>query len=212
MLALKRFVDLSGSLAALLLISPLLALLALAVKLDSPGPVFYRQERVGRKGKPFRIYKFRSMVRGAEHKGAGLFVREEDERITRVGSFLRKYSLDELPQLINVLRGEMSLVGPRPTLAYQVEKYDREQWRRLLVKPGITGWAQVNGRSSLSWPARIRLDVWYVDHWSLWLDLKILLKTLKVVCFREGIYRSTPAEKDPISGKQEEDKSNAGTG
>lgn len=170
----KRLIDFWASLFGFILLSPLFLVIAVAIKLDSPGPVFFRQERVGKDGRVFKIFKFRTMVVNAEKMGAGVFVEKEDPRITRVGKWLRNTSLDELPQLINVLRGEMSLVGPRPTLPYQVERYDERQRRRLLMRPGITGWVQVNGRNSLTWPEKIELDIWYVEHWSLWLDLRIL--------------------------------------
>ena len=173
----KRAVDLAGAALALLLASPLLFLAALAISLDDRGPVLYRQRRVGRHGEEFDLLKLRTMVVGAEAQGAGLAVNEGDARITRAGRVLRRLSLDELPQLWNVVRGEMSLVGPRPTLAYQVERYTPRQRRRLEVKPGITGWAQVQGRARLPWDERIELDVWYVEHRSLWLDLRILART-----------------------------------
>jgi lipopolysaccharide/colanic/teichoic acid biosynthesis glycosyltransferase len=159
------------------LTSPLLALAAIAIKLDDGGPVFYRQRRVGREGAEFELLKLRTMDVGAEQRGAGLAVNAGDPRITRSGRILRRVSLDELPQLWNVVRGDMSLVGPRPTLAYQVERYTPRQRRRLEVKPGITGLAQVNGRARLPWADRIELDVWYVEHRSPWLDLKILART-----------------------------------
>ena len=195
----KRLIDFLTSFIGLAILSPLLGLIAAAIKIDDPGPVFFRQERAGKGGRIFRVFKFRTMVVDAEKKGAGVFVEEEDPRITRMGKFLRHASLDELPQLINVLRGEMSLVGPRPSLPYQVGNYDERQRRRLLVKPGITGWAQVNGRNALTWPERIELDLWYVDNWSLWLDMKILLKTFLVVLGKQGLYRKD--KEDPISGK-----------
>lgn len=188
-LLLKRLIDIAGSLVGLVLLSPLFLIVAALIKIDSPGPVFFCQERVGKGGRPFRIFKFRSMVENAARMGTGIYVSEGDPRITRVGRFLRRASLDELPQLINVLRGEMSLVGPRPTLAYQVERYTPRQRRRLLVKPGITGWAQVKGRNRLSWPEKIELDLYYVDHWSLWLDLRILFLTLGVVFRPDTVYR-----------------------
>ncbi len=172
----------------LILLLPLFGIIAVAIKIDDRGPVFFRQERAGKDGRIFRIYKFRSMVVGAEHKGAGVFVEENDSRITRVGKFLRHTSFDELPQLINVLKGEMSLVGPRPTLPYQVERYDARQRKRLTVKPGITGWAQVNGRNFLSWPERIELDLWYVDNWSLRLDFYIFVKTILVLFKQNNLY------------------------
>jgi lipopolysaccharide/colanic/teichoic acid biosynthesis glycosyltransferase len=149
----------------------------LAVKIEDGGPILYRQTRVGRGGVDFELLKLRTMVVGAESMGAGLAVNEGDRRITRVGRVLRRLSLDELPQLWNVLRGEMSIIGPRPTLRYQVERYTPHQRRRLDVKPGITGWAQIHGRAALPWEERIELDVWYVDHRSAWLDVRILLRT-----------------------------------
>jgi lipopolysaccharide/colanic/teichoic acid biosynthesis glycosyltransferase len=157
--------------------SPLLGLAALAAKLDDRGPLLYRQMRVGKDGADFELLKLRTMVVGAETIGAGYAVDEGDSRITRVGRLLRRLSLDELPQLWNVIRGEMSVIGPRPTLRYQVERYDARQARRLAVKPGITGWAQVHGRAALPWAERIELDVWYVENRSALLDLKILAKT-----------------------------------
>jgi lipopolysaccharide/colanic/teichoic acid biosynthesis glycosyltransferase len=173
----KRILDLAGAGLALLLASPLLLLAALAIKLDDRGPVLYRQRRVGRHGDEFDLLKLRTMIVGAEAQGAGWAVNEGDPRITRAGRVLRRLSLDELPQLWNVVRGEMSLVGPRPTLAYQVERYTPRQRRRLEVKPGITGWAQVQGRARVPWDDRIEFDVWYVEHRSLWLDLRILART-----------------------------------
>ncbi len=150
---------------------------AIAIRLEDGGPVLYRQTRVGQHGRDFELLKLRTMVVGAETQGAGYAVNAGDSRITRVGAFLRRTSIDELPQLLNVVRGEMSLIGPRPTLRYQVERYDERQRRRLEVKPGITGWAQIHGRAELSWPERIELDVWYVDHRSPRTDLLILLRT-----------------------------------
>jgi lipopolysaccharide/colanic/teichoic acid biosynthesis glycosyltransferase len=173
----NRAADVAVAGGALLLASPLLALAALAVKLEDGGPVLYRQTRVGRDGVDFELLKLRTMVVGAETMGAGLSVNRGDARITRAGRLLRKLSLDELPQLWNVVRGEMSVIGPRPTLRYQVEQYDDRQRHRLDVKPGITGWAQVNGRASLPWADRIELDVWYVEHRSPLLDLRILART-----------------------------------
>ena len=163
--------------SALAVASPLLGLAALAAKLEDGGPVLYRQTRVGKDGDDFELLKLRTMVVGAETMGSGMAVNKGDERITRTGRILRRLSLDELPQFWNVIRGEMSIIGPRPTLRYQVERYEPRQRRRLEVKQGITGWAQVHGRASLPWEERIELDVWYVDHRSPWLDLKILAKT-----------------------------------
>jgi lipopolysaccharide/colanic/teichoic acid biosynthesis glycosyltransferase len=173
----NRALDVAGASLGLVLASPFLAAAAIAIKLDGGGPVLYRQQRVGKNGREFELVKLRTMVVGAERQGAGWAVNHGDPRITRVGSVLRRLSLDEVPQLWNVLRGEMSLIGPRPTLAYQVERYTPHQRRRLDVRPGITGWAQVQGRASLPWEERIELDVWYVDHRSPMLDLKILART-----------------------------------
>jgi lipopolysaccharide/colanic/teichoic acid biosynthesis glycosyltransferase len=173
----NRALDIVGAAAGLALASPVLAVSALAIKLTDGGPVLYRQRRVGKGGQEFDLLKLRTMVVGAESRGAGLAVNHGDPRITPAGRFLRRLSIDELPQLWNVIRGDMSLVGPRPTLAYQVQRYTEHQRRRLEVRPGITGWAQVNGRTRLRWAERIELDVWYVDHRSPWLDLKILART-----------------------------------
>jgi lipopolysaccharide/colanic/teichoic acid biosynthesis glycosyltransferase len=173
----NRAADVALAGVGLVVASPLLALSAVAIALEDGRPVLYRQERVGRNGEPFELLKLRTMVVGAETQGAGFAVDRGDARITRVGRVLRKLSLDELPQLWNVLRGDMSLVGPRPTLAYQVERYTPRQHRRLDVKPGLTGWAQIHGRAALPWDERIELDVWYVEHRSPLVDLKILLRT-----------------------------------
>jgi lipopolysaccharide/colanic/teichoic acid biosynthesis glycosyltransferase len=173
----NRVADVALAGVGLVLASPLLAAAALAVKLEDRGPVLYRQTRVGRHGRDFEVLKLRSMVVGAEGQGLGHAVDRGDARITRVGRVLRRTSVDELPQLWNVLRGDMSVIGPRPTLRYQVERYDARQRRRLDVRPGLTGWAQINGRASLAWAERIELDVWYVEHRSPLLDLKILLRT-----------------------------------
>ncbi len=175
--------------AALLVVtSPVLALAALAIRLETHGPVFYRQQRVGRGGEPFQLWKLRTMVPGAESLGAGLYVLEGDPRITRIGRLLRRFSLDELPNLVNVLKGDMAIVGPRPTVQEQVDRYTDRQRRRLEVKPGITGWAQIKGRTSLLWPERIELDVWYVENRSLRLDLRILLKTARMLATGHGLY------------------------
>jgi lipopolysaccharide/colanic/teichoic acid biosynthesis glycosyltransferase len=177
-------------LAAVLLVvtAPLLALAALAIRLESRGPVFYRQRRVGRHGRPFQLWKLRTMVPGAEAMGAGIYVLEGDPRITRVGRMLRRFSFDELPNLVNVLQGDMAMVGPRPTVQEQVDRYTERQRRRLEVKPGITGWAQINGRTSLPWPERIELDVWYVEHRSVRLDLRILARTARMLATGQGLY------------------------
>jgi lipopolysaccharide/colanic/teichoic acid biosynthesis glycosyltransferase len=185
---LSRALDVLISATLLLLTSPLLAIAALAIRLESRGPVFYRQLRVGRDGEPFELWKLRTMVPGAESMGAGLYVLEGDPRITRTGRLLRRFSLDELPNLVNVLKGDMAIVGPRPTVQEQVERYTDRQRRRLEVKPGITGWAQVNGRTSLLWPERIELDIWYVENRSMRLDLRILLKTARMLATGHGLY------------------------
>ena len=173
----NRTLDVTAAGIGLALVSPALAAAAVAIKLSDGGPVFYRQQRVGLNGNEFELLKLRTMEVGAETRGSGLAVNEGDPRITRAGRILRRLSIDELPQLWNVVRGEMSLIGPRPTLAYQVERYTPRQRRRLDVKPGITGWAQIHGRARIPWEDRIELDVWYVEHRSPWLDLKILART-----------------------------------
>jgi lipopolysaccharide/colanic/teichoic acid biosynthesis glycosyltransferase len=183
----NRVADMLVAGAGLVLTSPILGLAALGTKLDGGGPVLYRQTRVGKGGEDFDVLKLRSMVVGAERLGAGHAVDQGDARITRVGRILRRTSIDELPQLWNVLRGDMSVIGPRPTLRYQVEQYDEHQRRRLDVRPGLTGWAQIHGRASLPWAERIELDVWYVDHRSPRVDLEILLRT-PLALFR-GTYR-----------------------
>jgi lipopolysaccharide/colanic/teichoic acid biosynthesis glycosyltransferase len=185
---LSRVLDVVLAGALLLVTAPLLALAAFAIRLESRGPVFYRQLRVGRDGEPFELWKLRTMVPGAESMGAGIYVLEGDPRITRTGRLLRRFSLDELPNLVNVLRGDMAIVGPRPTVQEQVDRYTDRQRRRLEVKPGITGWAQINGRTSLSWPERIELDVWYVEHRSMRLDLRILARTARMLATGHGLY------------------------
>jgi lipopolysaccharide/colanic/teichoic acid biosynthesis glycosyltransferase len=185
---LPRAVDVVVAGAALLLVSPLLALAALAIKIDSRGPVIYRSRRAGLRGEPFDLMKLRTMQQGADPVGVGTPVLEGDPRVTRVGHFLRRFSLDEAPNLLNVLRGELALVGPRPTLEAQVELYTDHQRRRLDVKPGITGWAQVNGRAGIPWEERIELDVWYVEHRSPALDLRILARTARLLITGHGLY------------------------
>jgi lipopolysaccharide/colanic/teichoic acid biosynthesis glycosyltransferase len=187
--AVRRAFDLGVSLIATVLTAPVVGLLALAIRLESSGRALYTQTRVGRDGREFAIYKLRTMVHGAEFIGAGLAIQEGDERITGLGRFLRRYSLDELPNLWNVLRGEMSIIGPRPTLAAQVQQYTARQRGRLAVKPGITGWAQINGRASLPWSERIELDLWYVEHRSLTLDARILARTIGMVLTGRGLYK-----------------------
>jgi len=194
----KRALDVAGAAVGLLLASPVLILAAIAIRLEGGGHFIYRQRRVGRDGAPFELYKLRTMVTDAERMGAGLIVEAGDARITRIGAWLRRYSVDELPNLINVLAGEMSLVGPRPTVQVQVDQYSDRQRGRLAVRPGITGWAQVNGRASLPWHERIELDLWYVEHASLALDLRILAATIRMVLTGHGLYKGeTGGWRDP---------------
>ena len=178
---LKRVLDCAIAAPVLLVGAIPMGLIALAVKLDSPGPVLFRQERIGKDGKVFEILKFRSMCLNAEHTGSGVYSEKGDSRVTKVGRILRATSLDELPQLINILRGDMSLIGPRPPLTYHpwpLEEYTAEQRRMFEVRPGITGWAQINGRKGVEWHKRIELNVWYVDHVSFPLDCKIFFLTI----------------------------------
>ena len=177
----KRFLDILVSAVALVVLSPLLLLLALLVRLTSEGPAIFKQKRIGKDGKVFEIYKFRSMCVGAEGQGSGVYSGKGDARVTKIGKILRATSLDELPQFVNILKGEMSFVGPRPPLTYHpwdYSEYTKEQLRMFEVRPGITGWAQVNGRKDVEWNRRIELNVWYVDHMSLWLDIKIAFLTV----------------------------------
>lgn len=176
----KRFFDILFSFLFLVLLSPVYLIAAIAIKLDSKGPVIFKQERIGRKGKVFRIYKFRSMCVNAEHTGSGVYSEKGDARVTRVGRFLRASSIDELPQAWNILKGDMSFIGPRPPLTYHpwpIEEYTEEQRRMFDLRPGITGWAQVNGRKGVEWHKRIELNAWYVDHLTMWLDIKIFFMT-----------------------------------
>lgn len=193
-LAFKRFCEVILSLLALIILSPILVITALAVKLDSPGPVIFKQDRLGKDGKVFKIYKFRSMCQGAEHTGSGVYSGADDMRVTKVGKIIRATSIDELPQLVNILKGDMSFVGPRPPLTYHpwdVSEYTEEQFRMFAVRPGITGWAQTHGRKEVEWHERIRLNVWYVDHVSMWLDIKILFLTVFKVLKNEDNVNST---------------------
>jgi lipopolysaccharide/colanic/teichoic acid biosynthesis glycosyltransferase len=186
---LRRAFDVLVSGTVLALTSPILALAVLAIRLESPGHPIYRQRRIGKDGAAFDVLKLRTMVSGAEKMGAGLAVDDGDTRITRIGALLRRTSIDELPNLVNVLRGEMSIIGPRPTVPVQVQQYTERQRGRLALKPGITGWAQVNGRASLPWPQRIELDLWYVEHATLALDLKILWLTARMLVTGHGLYK-----------------------
>ena len=198
----KRAFDLVVGTVLSVVTAPLVAALALLIALESRGHPIYTQTRVGRDGRPFAIYKLRTMVSGAEHQGAGLAISAGDTRITRVGALLRRASLDELPNLWNVVRGEMSIVGPRPTLQHQVDGYTEHQRGRLSVKPGITGWAQVNGRAALPWPERIELDLWYVEHRSMALDLRILQRTFGQVLKGSGLYKGSTGGWEPGGGPQ----------
>jgi lipopolysaccharide/colanic/teichoic acid biosynthesis glycosyltransferase len=185
----KRGFDVVGAAALLVLAAPILGIACAAVRLETAGSPIYRQRRVGKDGRHFDLLKLRTMVSGAERMGAGLAVDEGDPRITRVGAIVRRLSVDELPNLVNVLRGEMSLVGPRPTVQVQVSQYTERQLRRLSVPPGITGWAQVKGRAALPWHERIELDLWYIEHWSLGLDVRILAETVRLLVTGRGLYR-----------------------
>lgn len=187
-LALKRLIDVATAAIGLLFLAPIFVAIAIAIELDSEGAVFFVQQRVGLRGKLFPMLKFRTMLRGAEEIGSGVYVGIDDSRITRVGRFLRRFSLDELPQLVHVLSGQMSLVGPRPALPYQLQYYSQRGMRRFLMPPGITGWSQVNGRNLISWPDRLERDVWYVENFSIALDLRILLRTPVVWLSGEGLY------------------------
>ncbi|WP_457627586.1 sugar transferase [Oceanithermus sp.] len=199
-LILKRLIDVLVSLAVLALLSPLLVVLAIWIRITMGAPVLFRQTRPGLRGKPFIMYKFRTMTDERDPQGNLL---PDEQRLTRLGRFLRSTSLDELPELINVLKGDMSLVGPRPLLMKYLDRYTPEQFRRHEVKPGITGWAQVNGRNALTWEEKFKLDVWYVDNWNLWLDFKILLMTLVKVFRREGIGHGSQATMPEFRGQRD---------
>lgn len=208
----KRTLDLVGSVLGLTLLAVPLVIVAVLIKIDSPGPVFFRMERVGKDGKWFTPWKFRTMTDGAPNRGLGLAVSVDDSRITRVGKFLRITSVDELPQLIDVLRGDMSLVGPRPTLPHQVDRYNEQERKRLRVKPGITGLAAIRGRNSISWERRIEYDIWYVEHRSIWLDLKILAATpWKAFVTREGLYGVDGVNVDFKGGVKDDRDGEAGS-
>lgn len=187
-LTIKRIIDFLFSLIILLILLPLFLVVAILIKLDSKGPVIFKQSRLGKDGNVFKVWKFRTMIDNAEKMGTGLTTAQNDPRITRVGKILRKASIDELPQLINVLKGDMSFIGPRPAPVHHLKQYNENERQRLKVLPGITGWAQVNGRNILTWPERIEKDIWYVNNISFLLDLKIAFKTIKVVLLSEGVY------------------------
>lgn len=177
----KRLLDVIIAMLAVVILSPLMIVTAMAVKLESDGPVIFKQERLGLNGKVFKIFKFRSMCQGAEHTGSGVYSGEDDDRVTKVGKFIRATSIDELPQLFNIIKGDMSFIGPRPPLTYHpwnLEEYTNEQLHMFDVRPGITGWAQIHGRKDVEWHKRIELNCWYVDHMSFFLDIKILFSTV----------------------------------
>lgn len=206
--ALKRVLDFVLSLIALILLIPLFIIIAIAIKLDSPGSVFFLQERIGLNAKVFKIYKFRSMCVGAEQQGTGQYSFAGDPRVTRVGKFIRATSIDELPQLINILKGDMSFVGPRPPLTYhpwELSEYTPAQLRMFEVRPGITGWAQVNGRKEVEWHERIKKNVYYVDHCSLWLDIKILFLTVfKVLKNEDNLNHGVTVDKNYVEVEEKE--------
>lgn len=196
----KRVFDIAASFCALVILSPIMLIFSILIKIDSKGPVIFKQERIGRNGKVFKIYKFRSMCVGAEQTGSGVYSGKNDMRVTKIGRLIRASSIDELPQLINILKGEMSFIGPRPPLTYhpwQYSEYTDEQKRMFEVRPGITGWAQVNGRKGVEWNKRIELNIWYVDNMSLWLDIKILFSTVfKVLSNADNENTAATVQKD----------------
>ncbi|HEX2697142.1 MAG TPA: sugar transferase [Anaerolineales bacterium] len=196
----KRIFDLIAASLGLVVLSPILFLLAILIRIFLGSPILFHQRRPGFKGRPFTVYKFRTMTDVRDTNGNLL---PDSERLTRLGRFLRSLSLDELPELFNILRGDMSFVGPRPLLMEYLPRYSWEQMRRHDVHPGLTGWAQVNGRNALDWPARFALDVWYVDHWSFWLDMKILFLSLWKVITREGINQPGQATAEPFNGNKD---------
>jgi undecaprenyl phosphate N,N'-diacetylbacillosamine 1-phosphate transferase len=187
----KHVLDFCASSLLLIALLPVFLIIALLIKIDSRGPIFFKQERVGKDGRLFMMYKFRTMVDNAINIGLGLRLAKNDVRITTVGKYLRDWSLDELPQLFNIIKGDMSIIGPRPTLQDQVQHYNTFQQKRLSMKPGVTGWAQVNGRNDLIWEERMPLDVWYIEHYSLSLDAKILFRTFGVWFTQQGLYSKT---------------------
>lgn len=200
----KRMLDVLGSLAGLILLSPLLLLTAVIIKLDSPGPVHFRQKRLGQGGKEFEIYKFRSMCVDAEHTGTGQYSFQGDPRVTRIGRFLRASSIDELPQLWNILKGEMSVIGFRPPLTYHpwpIDEYTEEQRKMFSIRPGVTGWAQVHGRKDIQWSKRIEMSVWYAENLSFGLDLKIFFMTIyRVLANQDNVNKSLTVEKKMVDG------------
>jgi lipopolysaccharide/colanic/teichoic acid biosynthesis glycosyltransferase len=185
----RRSIDVVGGCLACVVAAPVVAVAMIAIRLESRGHPIYRQRRVGKEGREFDLLKLRTMVAGAEHIGAGLAINEDDPRVTRVGALLRRTSLDELPNLLGVVRGDLSFIGPRPTIPVQVAQYSERQRGRLAIRPGITGWAQVHGRASLPWSERIELDLYYIEHRSLALDLRILWRTIAIVFGGSGLYK-----------------------
>lgn len=200
----KRIIDVIVSLFGLIVTSPILILVAIAVKLESNGPVFFKQERLGKKGITFKIYKFRSMYVGAEKRGTGVYSGKNDTRVTKIGKIIRATSIDELPQFINILKGDMSLIGPRPALTYhpwRFEEYTHEQRHMFDVRPGVTGWAQINGRKDVEWNKRIELNIWYVNNLSFLLDFRIFLKTIfKVIMMKDNVNKSETKKGDELNG------------
>lgn len=197
----KRFFDFCIALIGLIICSPIMAIVSIAIKVESKGPVIFKQDRIGKNGKMFKIYKFRSMCQGAEHTGSGVYSGSNDSRVTKVGKFIRATSIDELPQFVNIIKGEMSFVGPRPPLTYHpwpYSEYSKEQLHMFDVRPGITGWAQVNGRKDVEWHKRIELNCWYVEHISLLLDLKIVFMTIfKVLKNEDNVNTGSTVEAEP---------------
>lgn len=204
----KRILDFSVALIAAIILSPLMAITAIAVKVESEGPAVFKQDRLGLNAKVFKIYKFRSMCQGAEHTGTGVYSGADDMRVTKVGRIIRATSIDELPQLFNIIKGDMSFIGPRPPLTYHpwdISEYTEEQLHMFDVRPGISGWAQINGRKDVEWHKRIELNCWYVDHMSLWLDIKILFTTfLKVLKNEDNVNVGATLVTDEAEEKETE--------
>lgn len=206
----SRVLSLLIAVPVVILALPLGLVVAALIVIEDRGPVFFLQDRVGWNGRRFQVFKFRTMSVGAHKTGLGLNVSSDDDRITGVGRWLRRFSVDELPQLLNVLSGDMNVIGPRPALPFQVEKFTAFQRRRLEVRPGLTGWAQVNGRNALSWSERIEADVWYVEHRSLWLDLRILGRTPRAILSTEGLYEKGAGVDDEMNRTAEDGVTNEG--
>jgi len=205
--AIKLVFDIAFAMGSLIVLAPVLGVIALAIALESRGGVFFRQERLTLGARPFRVFKFRTMVKGAERMGAGLAVEKDDMRVTRVGNFLRATSLDELPQLLNMVKGEMSLIGPRALPVAYLERWDERQRRRLEVRAGLTGWAQIHGRNELPWPERLEMDVWYVENWSLGLDARIFVGTFAYLLSRRGVSDESGSVQEFQAPEQRESRS-----